>query len=168
MESLNKLFYLMVALPLLAFIWIYLTLQTITPNIIFSVPVYRPYLHGLFLLSALALAVLAFVQYRRRIKDQEAAEIAKSFNSITEKVSIFRAASLKKYILLTLSTLIIILGFYLSAEPNYAAAYSFLLIAFSINRPTPDRLVKDMGMNKEEQEVVFHALKQFRLEQENN
>lgn len=168
MESLNNLFYLMVGLTLLSFIWIYLTIKTLTPNIIFSVPVYRPYLHGIFLLGAVACAIFAFVQYRRHLNEQKAAETAMHPVSIMEKVRTFRAASLRKYILLTLGTVLIILGFYLSAEPNYAAAYSILLIIFSINRPTPDRLVKDMDIKKEDQEILFKALREYRMEQENN
>lgn len=158
----------MVGLSLVAFVWVYLNLPAITPNIIFSVPAYRPYLHGLFLLSSLALLIRALVQYRKSIKDPGAFSSTENIQEkVIAKASFFRAASLKMYLLLTVSTLLVVTGFYLSAEPKYAAAYSVLLIAFSLYRPTPERMMKDMKMKKEERDYFYEAARQDRMGQEN-
>lgn len=168
METLNNLFYLMVGLSLIAFVWVYLNLPAITPNIIFSVPAYRPYLHGLFLLGSLALLIWSLVQYRKSIKDPGAFSGPENIQEkVIAKVSFFRATSLKLYLLLTLSTLLVVAGFYLSARPEYAAAYSVLLIVFSLYRPTPERMMKDMKMKKEERDYFIEAARQDRMGQGN-
>lgn len=164
LENLTNLFYLMVGVPLLAFVWVYLNLKTIYPNTIFSVPAFRPLLHGGILLAALLIAIWAFVQYRRSLLHLKpyAGPSEHLDNTVEKKVDLFRKASLKKYAMLTLSTLLVILGFYLSAEENYAAAYSILLIVFSVNRPTLDRLLRDTRMKKEERDALFEAYKKER------
>lgn len=165
METLSNLFYLMVGLSLLAFAWIYLNIKLITPNIIFSVPAYRPVLHGLILLSSLGLLIYALLQYRRRLQLPQAITAADNLSGAVEKkVSLFRAASLKMYLLLTASTFLIIGGFYLSAEPAYAVAYSVLVIVYSLHRPITDRLTKDMKMNKEEREYYYQVVKEERTQ----
>lgn len=169
LEKLTNLFFLMVGVPLVAFAWIYLNLKTINPHDIFMVPAFRPYLHAGILLLSLAIAVLAVIQYRHRFTglEPDTSEQEGVKESLNEKVQIFKEASLKKYVLFTISTLIIIGGFYLSSEETYGAAYSILLILYSINRPTPERLVKDMRLKKEERELVFKSVKESRYQQSN-
>lgn len=159
-EKLNNLFYLMVGLPLLVFTWIYLNLKTISTWRYFEDPTAGIFLHGLILFGALYLLVFAFLRYRRDFTALEASKGAsEQSENLEEKTERFFQASIRKYLMLTGSTILVIVGFYLSAEAFYAAIYSILIIAFSINRPTSDKMAKDMRLKKEERQTLKAAVR---------
>lgn len=198
-ENLTNLFYLMVGLPLVAFIWVYLNLKQLQPLGYFADPSVRIYLHIALLALALALGLLAFLQYRKRFDGlepsrQESADgnvnerdadkdglhhkDAPRWNSLNgdsqnrdsrkdvprlspqlnRKFEVFRTASMQKYLLLTASTVLVVLGYYLSAEEYYGAFYGILIVIFSVHRPTPERFMRDMRLKKEERQALREAL----------
>lgn len=192
-EELTNLFYLMVALPLVAFIWVYLNLRDLQPWGYFADPFWRVFVHVALLALALALGVLAFVQYRKRFSGLEPeAENGTSANSrprgvkgfsdhassqskasdngssqaeggmlspqLSRKFEVFKSASMQKYLLLTASTVLVVLGYYLSAEEVYGAFYAVMIIIFSVHRPTPDRFMRDMRLAKEDRQAVRAAI----------
>lgn len=193
-EDLTNLFYLMVGLPLVAFIWVYLNLKQLQPLGYFADPSLRIYLHIALLALALALGLLAFLQYRKRfdglepdreepagadflVRDSSSHSAhngdsrsgdSRSVDSpdeaprlspqIIRKFELFRAASMQKYLLLTASTVLVVLGYYLSAEEYYGAFYGILIVIFSVHRPTPERFIRDMRLNKEDRRALREAL----------
>lgn len=202
-EDLTNLFYLMVGLPLVGFSWVYLNLQQIQPRGYFADPSWQVYLHAALLLLALALGVLAFVQYRKRFHGLEprmdelgggAGTMGDSPNGdspngysrsidsrsgdsrnidswndgqplnslIIRKLEAFRSAAIQKYLLLTASTILVIAGFYLSAAEFYGALYGLMIIVFSVQRPTPERFMRDMRLAKEERQALRAALNEGR------
>lgn len=182
-EDLTNLFYLMVGLPLVGFIWVYLNLAQIQPWGYFADPSWQVFLHAALLALALALGVMAFVQYRKRFNGLEpSTEELPSRNSrstdsrsidfrndgqplsrqVDRKLEVFRSAALQKYMLLTASTILVVLGFYLSAAEFYGALYGLMIIIFSVHRPTPERFARDMRLTKEERKALREALNQGR------
>lgn len=192
-EDLTNLFYLMVGLPLVGFSWVYLNLQQIQPRGYFADPSWQVYLHAALLLLALALGVLAFVQYRKRFHGLEprmdelgggAGTMGDSPNGyspngysrnidsrndgqplnslIIRKLEAFRSAAIQKYLLLTASTILVIAGFYLSAAEFYGALYGLMIIVFSVQRPTPERFMRDMRLAKKERQALRAALNEGR------
>lgn len=186
-EDLTNLFYLMVALPLVGFIWVYLNLREMQPWGYFKDPSWSVFLHVALLVPALLLGLLAFVQYRKRFNGLEVradelpagdssgdsrsidSRSADSRNNeeqlsreLDHKLDVFRAASLQKYMLLTASTVLVVIGFYLSAEEFYGALYGLMIIIFSVHRPTPERFGRDMRLKKEERKAVREAINRGR------
>lgn len=187
-ENLTNIFYLMVGLPLVAFTWVYLNLQWVQPWGYFADPSWRVFLNAVILVLALALGVLAFIQYRKRYNGLEPQAGVSSITSsqsgdsqsidsrsidsrtddqelsrqLIRKLEVFKSAALQKYLLLTASTVLIIIGFYLSAEEFYAALYGLMIIIFSVHRPTPERFIRDMRLGKEERQALREGLRQGR------
>lgn len=192
-EELTNIFYLMVALPLVAFIWVYLNLRDLQPWGYFADPFWRVFVHAAVLALALVLGVLAFVQYRKRFsglepeteepsptnfqtRNSEASSSHKSYPNkasdngskqaeggmlspqLSRKFEVFKAASMQKYLLLTASTVLIVLGYYLSAEAVYGAFYGIMIIVFSVHRPTPERFMRDMRLTKKDRQTLREAL----------
>ena len=150
----------MVGVPLLIFAWTYLNLKLLTPLPFFENPVVGPLLHVIIFVSAIFLVNRAFKVYRQQIATEDfSAGTASKEQQVIEKAKLFLRASMPFYWFLTYSTILIIIGFYFSAEPFYIGAYSILLILFSIKRPTVDRLVKEMKLKKEEKLIVYDALR---------
>lgn len=81
---------------------------------------------------------------------------------IIRKLEVFKTAAIEKYLLLTASTIIVIIGFYLSAAEFYGALYGVLIIIFSVHRPTPERFMRDMRLTKEERQALRAALNEGR------
>lgn len=169
-EDLTYLFYLMVAFPLVAFIWIYLNLNSIRPWGYFADPDFKVYLHAILLLLALLLAVLAFVKYRNRFYGLEPqADIPHGKEEgakqrVRQKLPVFIKAARQQHLLLTLATVLVVLGYYLSAEPYYAALYGVVIVIFSVYRPTPERFISDMRLSKEERHALREIFQQERSE----
>lgn len=159
-ENLSNLFYLMVGLPLLAFTWVYLNLKTISPWRYFEDPTAEIFLHAVILSAATFFVGAAFLQYRRRLSALEGAEDVPKAESLEEKTERFVQASLRKYLMLTAGTVLVVLGFYLSTAEFYVPVYTVLLVIFSITRPTPEKMGKDMGMKKEERKALKVAARQ--------
>lgn len=159
-ENLNNVFYLMVGLPLLLFAWTYLNLKLISPWVYFEEPLTGTFLHALILVVVIVLPVLAYKRYKKEIATaSSASKDVQNTVSLREKVNVFISASLRFYYVLTISNILVVIGFYFSAEEFYIFFYSILLILYSINRPTPDRMVKELRFKKEEKEAFYQLLK---------
>lgn len=160
-QRLTSFYYLMVGVPLLAFSWIYLNLKFWTPKSFFQDPETAMYGHAVFVGFAVSLAVMAFVRSRRYYQQEgpvppglEGAE------ALEWKVKVFAGASVQRCLFLTASTLVVVLGFYMSLHQLYVPLYAVLLILFSVNRPSPERISSDMRMKKEEHRALVQALRE--------
>lgn len=150
----------MVGIPLLIFAWTYLNLKTLFPFPIFEDPITGPLLHFIIFLSVVFLVTKAFKNYQQQMAAADfTGSTAPKEQQVIEKANLFLNASLSFYWFLTYSTVLVLIGFYLSVEEIYIGAYSILLILFSIKRPTPDRMIKEMKLKKEDKVILFEALK---------
>lgn len=155
LEKLNNLYYLMVGLPLLAFSWVYLNLKLWEPVHFFRDAELAVAGHVVLIALALALSIMAFIRYRRYFQEQGPAPGKLEGPAALEwKVGFFCEASIQKYALLAAATILIVLGFYLSLEEFYVPLYAIMLIVYSVNRPTPESIARDMRMKKEERKAL--------------
>ncbi len=161
LENLNNVFYLMVGVPLLLFGWIYLNRKVLKPWYFFEDDATGAVLHIIILVVAGFVAFRAWRKYRKELSSPDFSR-ASSFRDkeqILAKVNYFITASRAFYGFLTISTLMVVAGFYLSAEEFYIGAYTILLVMYSVYRPTLDRMMKEMKLSKEEKELLFEAWK---------
>lgn len=160
-QQLTSFYYLMVGIPLLAFSWIYLNMTLWFPWSFFQNSETGVYGHVILVGFAVGLAIMAFIRSRQFYQQQgpippglEGAE------ALDWKVKVFSGASIQKCLFLTASTLVVVVGFYLSLHQLYVPLYAILLILFSINRPSAERISSDMRMKKDEYLALVEALRQ--------
>jgi hypothetical protein len=135
---LNLIFYALVGIPLLFFLFLYLQIKdgrysSIDPSedlnmiLLFLIPVF-----------CLVNIILAYVTYQRKLKNVIGSD------SLQIKLEGFFKASVLKYSFLAAASVITILGLFITAEMLYSIIYLTILLIFSLNRPTPFRLRKDL------------------------
>lgn len=136
-QILNLIFYAMVGVPLMVFLFLYLQIkdgkfvvEQPDPNInlilVYLVPIF-----------CLLNVVLAYVLYKNQLKNT--AEL-----DLRDKLQKFYYASLSKYSFLEAAVILTLIGLFLTGSMLYAMLYLILLMIFSLNRPTPYRLRKDL------------------------
>lgn len=101
---------------------------------------------------AVASLVLVFFGYRQFIKGLN--EIHR-LDCLKEKLSPYFTHLLKWYAIIEGSSLLMILGLYLTTSSVFIVGYMFLLLVLSLNRPTPQKYVKDLNLKKEESDIVL-------------
>lgn len=150
LNTLNIIFYLMVGVPLIIFCISYINFQeqgglipTTTENFQFTLHVLIP---ALTIISL----IYAYVSYKKQLK-QKNLKIP-----LTDKLLFFYHKSIHKYTFLVIANMLPIAGLFLAGEQVFAALYAIALIAFSLNRPTPHRIIRDLKLNKEEQQKLIN------------
>ncbi len=160
-QRLSSFYYLLVGLPLLVFSWVYLNLNFWEPWYFFENSAMGTVSHIVLVGIAVLVAIAANIQYRRFFRQLEPVPPGLEGDRALEwKMKMFSKASLQQCLLLTASTILVIIGFYLSLEQFYVPLYAALLVLFSMNRPSPERIADDMRMKKEERLVLKEELKQ--------
>ena len=142
-NTLTMVFYLVVSIPLLAFVVVYLQFQDgggLQPN-----PSWQLVPHFIVPAVAIGSIVMAYRFYKNKI-------IAEAPATFRDKLRTFHQASLYKYALLGLSNLLPVLSMYVTGEQVFAGMYAIALVVFSLNRPTIRRITDDMQLTKQEQE----------------
>lgn len=143
LNSMNVIFYLGVCVPLLFFIPIFLSFQEkggISPSFEST----DPFWHPLLALIALLLSLPGYFTYKQQLKNIAAQA------PLLVKLEAFKQAAIKKYLFIFLGSCVAVLCLYVFAEQIFLMAYGLLLIMFSISRPTPYRIKKDVPLSKEE------------------
>lgn len=139
---LNIVFYILIALPLLGFCYAYLQYEAqggLLPTQQFSA------LHLALILGTGLVLGLAFWWYRRGMQQVEADW------SLQRKLEFFYHRIREKYFLFMIANSLAALGLYLTGEQLFAAVYTVALVAFSLHRPTLQRVIKDLRLSKPEQ-----------------
>lgn len=90
----------------------------------------------------------AYSLYRKHLKG------ALQKGSLREKLEVFRSASLIKYAFLEAGNLIALALLFLTKEQLYLIVYAIMLIMFTINRPTPLRITRDLRLSGEEKDRI--------------
>jgi hypothetical protein len=150
LDSLNTYYYAIVSLPLIVFVFLYLKMQDgggyqpvlLEDNIVIITQM---------IVTLLTLALLFYAFFRFKIEAREALLIV----VLRKKLDSYYHASMKKFILLGLASLILLLGLFLTGNNFFVLFYLFVLILISVNRPTSFRIVRDLKMNKEEGERII-------------
>ncbi|MEK6481602.1 hypothetical protein WJR50_28925 [Catalinimonas sp. 4WD22] len=142
-NTLTLVFYLMVGIPLIFFVLVYLQYEEqgglkatesmqILPHIIIP-------------LATIASIYFAYKLYNQKLYQQQPARFQ-------EKLKTFHEVSLYKYGLLSLANFLPVIGMYFTGEQLFAGLYAIALVVFSLNRPTHQRISKDMKLSDEEKQ----------------
>ena len=139
---LNIVFYILIALPLVGFCYAYLQYEAqggLLPTEQFSI------VHIAIILGTVLSLAFAFWWYRRSMQQVD------NEWPFQQKLQFFYHRIREKYALFMVANSLAALGLYLTGEQLFAAVYTIALIAFSIHRPTPRRVVNDLQLSKSEQ-----------------
>jgi hypothetical protein len=98
------------------------------------------------------LMVFAFKTYRKSM-----AKVPK-LSSLRAKLDLYYEAALRKYLVLGGAALITILCFYTTQASIFIVVYVFVLIAFSLGRPTIKMIGEDCKLGKEEIKTLREKL----------
>ena len=95
-------------------------------------------------------AGMAFLLFNRHIS------VAREQEGLKRKLERYYGTLLQKYVLLASSSIISVVGLFLTASTLYTALYLFMLLFLSIHRPTVYRIARDLKLQGEEKEIVVH------------
>ncbi|GAA0890990.1 hypothetical protein GCM10009122_06690 [Fulvivirga kasyanovii] len=149
-NKLGFVFHAMLALPLAAFVYLFLELRhrelqpALDDNaVIFILTYLLPVLGA----SAVIGGYFKFKKDLKGVNQQE---------SLRDKLEAYYAASLKLYGFIELGSLIFVGGLYLTTSAAFILFYVLLLFFMSLNRPTPQKYVNDLRLTEKEREVILY------------
>lgn len=143
-NTLNLIYYFMVAIPLGVFTYFYLNFAR-QESIQSAFPEHPdPVITYFIPLGTVLFITLSYFVYANLLKNINA-----DF-SLKDKLSRFARYATIKYALLEAGSLLIVAGFALSKLKFYIVLYVLTLVVFSLHRPTQRRVSKDLKLNKEE------------------
>ncbi|MDF9795134.1 ammonia channel protein AmtB [Catalinimonas alkaloidigena] len=140
-NTLTLVFYLMVGIPLVFFVLVYLSYEEqgglrATENL-------QILTHIIIPLATVASIYFAYSVYKLKLRQHQAVRFQ-------EKLKAFHEVSLYKYGLLSLANFLPVISMYYTGEQVFAGLYAIALVVFSLNRPTHQRISKDMKLSEEE------------------
>lgn len=146
-HSINLLFYSIVGVSLLFFVVIFLNIKE-TGGLNPSFTENEPSWYYLGAVICLLLIFPAYIFYKKKIVQ------ARNEKLIRQKLIMFRKASMIKYALLEAGNLLALLLLFFTEEQLFFVVYAIMLTVFTINRPTPYRVAKDLELTAEEKEMI--------------
>lgn len=152
LQKLQTFAYLCLGTPLIFFIYLYLesSVDELIPKI---EEVYNPYLFLPSGIICVALIYFNFKSYNSTLED------ARSKKKLKEKLSIYRTASNRRFIVFGICSGILAAGFYLTNFQAFAALFAIMIVLFSIYNPSSRRIVNDLRLKDEEKKVILSGLK---------
>ncbi|MDH5396935.1 MAG: hypothetical protein OEX02_02235 [Cyclobacteriaceae bacterium] len=146
--KINQIYHLIIATPLLAFIYLYLEKREETWIAVIHDQMYLEIISYTMAPTAVALAFLGFKLFKDRID--------KSFEhkSLTDKLSVFSNAFLIQQTFFSLASATSILGLYLTGNNMFAILYVIMLFITSIQRPSASKVSHALKLPKEQREIL--------------
>jgi uncharacterized membrane protein YidH (DUF202 family) len=147
-NKLNTTYYAMFALPLIIFLFFFLKMKSeagLSPAISID---FANIIIVAVSIVAIAEMIMAFVHYKKTIND------ARKQKNLKEKLSAYFKLSLVKYTHLMVSSFIILLGIYLTANGLLFGLYFVVLMLFTIVRPSILGIGKNLRLNEEEKGML--------------
>lgn len=148
LDRINLIFYFIVSVPLILFVIVYLRYEQAGGLRSTTADSFQLSTHALLPLLAVASLLGSWWYYRQKRRSGAASA------DLSTKLSLFYSTLIRRYLILMAGSLLAVLGLYLTGEQLFAALYTVMLIASSLIRPTPSRLVRDFRLSKEEQETL--------------
>ena len=108
-----------------------------------------------YLLMALTISITAYFTYQsfKQIKSFRAKPI--EHLTLRVKLESYRSIIVQHYIYLSLFCLLVTVVLYMTRSNLMVVYYVFLLVLLSINRPTLKRIVEQLKLSKQEQEILY-------------
>jgi len=148
--KLNNLFHVLVAIPLLGFVYLYLESQVGRMQPLIKDPDTVLILHYILPFIIMVESGIAFVITKKSLS------VFPNDDKLMEKLSIYFRISLIKYAILEGAAIVSVIGYYLTLSKVYVVFYVVLLMIFSLNRPTVYRISRDLKLEGEEKDTVIH------------
>ena len=145
-QRLNFIFHAIVAVTMLPFVWLYLEIDTDRREGVFDDPV----ILILFLLICISLSLTSFLYKKKQL------ETIPNSNSMRDKLINYQRIMIVAYALIEGAALFATIAFYLTANYVFVLVYISTLFAFSLGRPSLDRISRDLKLSKENREVLIN------------
>ena len=144
LNNMNVRFYLALCIPLTLFIIVFIDTQEKGIAYVAASSV------GHYVVAVICIAIW-FVGARQY---NQAINIAQKEATLTHKLISFRKAAMIKYIAGATGCVLAVAALYFTHVQVFLIALGVLLVLFSINRPTPYRIMKDLKLDKEERKIL--------------
>lgn len=144
LNNMNVKFYLALCVPLAMFIITFIDSQE--KGVPFA-PTTSP-VHYIVAIACIGIWFVGSHQYHKAIK------VARNEFSLKEKLFSFRKAAMIKYTAGASGCILAVSALYFTHSQMFLVALGALLVLFSINRPTPYRIIKDLKLNQEERKTL--------------
>ncbi len=149
-NKLNLFFHLLIAGPLLVFVFLYLESNAGDGRELLvqgeMATVLRYSLPMIIILSA----AMSFVMFKRSL------QVARNEVGLQNKLSHYFRYSFVKYGMIEFSSIAAVLGLYLTDELIYTVLYVALLMLLSVSRPTVYRICRELKLDGKEKDIVLH------------
>lgn len=147
LDRLSFIFYSIVAIPLVSFSYLYLENKVgrLSPKLDDIALSLLQYISPTIVIILCGLAIIIPRNHVRQID---------SSKELQRKLIEFRRIMILRYMIFWLASSISVVAFYLSAHQFYSILFILTLILFSLNRPTPQRLISNLRIEGEERELI--------------
>lgn len=145
-QRLNFIFHAIVAVTMLPFVWLYLEIDTERREGAFDDPVVLI----LFLLICISLTGTSFLYKKKQL------EAIMPSNTLREKLISYQRIMVVTYALIEGAAVFATIAFYLTANYLFVLVYIFTLFAFSMGRPSVDRISRELKLSKENREMLLN------------
>lgn len=150
LDKINTIYYAIVALPLVLFLLVYLRMMgdgghrpvLNNNNVVLLIQIFI----GLIFLAGI---FLAYFIYRKNTAE------ARLTGVLRKKLERYYASLLIKNSILAGVSLFLVLAMFLTGNNFFVIMYLVTLVIISLNRPSPFSMIKDLKLNKEEQEILI-------------
>ena len=148
-NQLNLTFNALIALPLLAFIYLYLeTTQGDLLAIVVEERLSWILIAVIFALSAV-MTFFAFFGFRRQLAQRPADA------DLWSKLVFYKPLVLRHYFMLVLALCLMVIGFYFSQSRWFLVGFVMVMVALARNRPSWDRIAKNLQLDPQERRQVM-------------
>jgi len=143
-------FHAILALPLAAFVYLFLEVKNRGRLPIVEDP-RASLVTGIVLFVGIAVVVAGYLLFKKQMKANNEVK-----QPLKDKLAKYYNAALTFYLLLELGSIAMVLGLYLTTSSFFIIGFMFLLLIQSLNRPTPQKYVKDLRLSEEERNIILH------------
>lgn len=150
LNRLSLIFHALVGVPLLAFVFIYLELDTGGLSALIKDPEIVKMLSYILPTISMVLAGIAFILFKKNLPQ------AVGENNLRTKLNSYFTVIVQKYTLFEASSLLAVAGLFLTGNIIYTIIYLAMLLLLSLHRPTVHRISRDLKLKDDERQVVIH------------
>ncbi len=138
---------ILLALPVFGVIYLFYD----SGNQLVNLPGIPNFLIWAMSLLCIAVLIIQYILFDKKIK------LTFEKDALVDKVKIYGQATIQRYLILLLVSIITSVGLLLSKNPVFTLFFAIALVFFSLAKPTPDRMARLMKLKKDEKELIRTA-----------
>lgn len=150
-QKISTAFHTMIALPLAAFVYLFLERKH---NDLKALVDSTPIIYAIDFAVTLVAGALAYFAYRNYKKGIRSIDT----DSLRGKLSKYSSVSIQAYLYLGLAFVLLVVGLILTTSAVFIIDYLALLFLLSLQRPTPEKYIRDLALEGEDKTVVRDKL----------